>query len=149
MTIIPGDIYFDIQEKKWFKISTIEEGIINGEDAVIGGPIRVHSSVDNLRHLVVEDVITKERFETAYQLQSYLFKSGKADHFKFYDRTNHKHEIQEAVVLCHDVNQTSMVKDMDVIATAYGNYVANQKAIGEPAKKFSDWHFDVLSLIHI
>jgi len=142
-TVKPGDIYFDIQEKICIKISTIDEGIINGEDAIIGNPLRVHSNADNLRHLVVEDVITHERFETAYGLQAYLYKCGKSDNFKFYDRTNHKHEIQEAVVLCRENNQASLVKNMNVMATAYGNYVANQKAIGEPAKKFEDWHFDV------
>lgn len=142
-TVKPGDIYFDIQEKMCIKISTIEEGIINGEDAITRAPLRVHSNVENLRHLVVEDVITHERFETAYDLQSYLYRCGKTDNFKFYDRTNHKHEIQEAVILCHSINQTSLVKIMDVMATAYGNYVAGQKMKKEPAKKFSDWHFDV------
>jgi len=142
-TIKPNDIYFDIQEKITIIIHSLKEGIITGRDITTGNEIRVHSNVDNLKQLLVQDVINDDVFELNYEQQAYLYKCGLGSDFQFFDRKNEKYNIQEACVLAKNLNQVSMVRNIDLIATSYGMYVAGQKSINEPAKKFSDWHFDV------
>ena len=142
-TIKPGDIFFDSNAKVMFKVGKLEDGVITGVNPVNGGTIRIHAQSDDLHHLIVEDAITEERFEISYDQQAYLYKSGMGKDFKFFDRTNHMYNIQEAVILAKNLNQTIFVKEMNVIANEYGMYVAGQKAINEPAKTFEDWHFEV------
>jgi len=125
----PHDIYFDSNAKIMLKIIKIERGIITGSDPVFGGDIRIHTESDDLFHLLVEDELTGEKFEISYDQQAYLYKSGMGKDFKFFDRINHKYNIQEAVILAKNLNQTNFIKEVNVIANEYGMYVAGHQRL--------------------
>jgi len=128
-TIKSGDVYFDESEKLPIRVKEIKDGVILGENAITGNRLRVHSSPENLSTIMVRDLMTKELFNVEYDQYSYLFGCGTADTLRFFDRTDHKNEIQVAVVLCKMTKLMSTINYIDPIATAYGMYVAGQKEV--------------------
>ena len=140
-TLKPGDSAFDTSAKHFFTVISIKDDAIEGR-TIFGSPCRVHKE-SVIIVLEVKDMITGEHFKLNATQQEYIYKSGKGDSLQFYTRANHLLDEEEAVVLAKNVEMQSQINDVSVVVDSYANYVASQKANGEPADKFTDWFFNV------
>ena len=107
-------------------------------------PSKIIEDTDEFVRILVKDRMTGECFELHESQQEYIYKKDRNADFYFYTKTDHKEEKREvAFIFAKNVGMISVVKLANSLADAYGMYVAGQKSINEPAKKFEDWYFDV------
>ena len=92
---------------------------------------------------MIRDTVTKEEFTLNAEQQSYVYKSGRGENVQFFTRNNHVLMEEQAIVFAKNMEMQVVVNYIAPVADAYGKYVAGQKSIGEPAKSFGDWFFDV------
>lgn len=141
-TISPGDRLFDIDLKLPVVVDKIED-----EDILVRNRINKEKLTTNSRDLVkllVKDTVEDDAFfEIKLEHQAFIYKNENKDQFFFITHDDTVLNIAFAVVLCKEPITQSTMNFIAPIADAYGMYVASQKAIGEPAKKFSDWYFSI------
>lgn len=136
-----GDRCFDSIGKVPIVIDVVEKGDVYGKNMLTGNPLKVLPEC--LVDILVKDTIEESFFELSMDQQAFLFKNESKDMFKFYTVDNLSTNMNEAVVLCKEIEMMSMIIFMAPIADSYGLYVAGQKAISEPSKNFRDWYFNI------
>lgn len=143
--IKPTDVCFDTVTKRCVEIMKIDNAGLFSRDVITGAPQQPIKDVglpaERFVELVIEDEVTEEVFPLDPAQQGYIFKNEKRDRLLFF--TCLSGEKTFAVALSKDVNMQSVMNKMAPIADLYGEYVAGQKAIKEPAKRFNDWYFSV------
>ena len=140
-TIKPGDVYLDKGVKLMVTVGSVENGIVKGETS-IGQPCKTDAK--SLVILTIFDQKEEVSFDLDHSQQEYLYKNYREHDYNFFVKKDPLNNYKPyAVVFTKDVKMIDHINHMSPIADAYGMYVASQKAIGEPAKKFEDWYFDV------
>lgn len=141
----PGELCFDTLDKRCILIVKIDDNGILTEEASTrtARPAISHVGLpaDRFVALSIEDEVTDEVFPLDPLQQSYIFRSENRDRVLFFTCRAGGKEI--AVVLSKDVNMQHTMNKMAPVADAYGEYVAVQKSMKEPAKRFADWFHSV------
>lgn len=144
-TIKPGDVCFDTVDKKCIDIIKIDDtGILTQDTCTrVARPLikSVGLPADRFVGLFIEDEVTEEVFPLDPIQQAYVFKNESRDRLLFFTCLQGDKNI--AVALTKDVNMQCAMNKLAPVADMYGEYVAAQKAIKEPAKRFNDWYFSV------
>ena len=141
----PGDICFDTTDKKCVDIVKMDSTGVLTQDTCTRVARPLISSVDvpadRFVELFIEDEVTEEVFPLDPLQQSYVFKNESRDRLLFFTCLQGNKNI--AVALTKDVNMQHAMNKLSPVADLYGEYVASQKSIKEPAKHFDDWYFSV------
>lgn len=144
-TLKPGDICFDTVDKRCVDIVKIDSTGILTQETRTRFPRPLINDVglpaDRFVDLFIEDEITEEKFPLDPVQQAYIFKNESRDRLLFFTAVSGEKNF--AVVLSKDVSMQYAMNRMAPVADMYGQYVASQKAINEPAKSFNDWYFSV------
>ena len=136
-----GDKCFDTIEKIPMVVDQVDGKNIYGVNRITGSPLKVLS--EHVIEMLVQDTVEEKAFfELAVSQQAYMFKAEGNDMFRFITIEGNSN-TEEVVVLCKEIALKNTINFITPIADAYGLYVASQKSISEPAKKFSDWYFNI------
>ena len=135
---------FNKTVKKAMDIQKNDDGNLICLDANYrNNPSKIIDGTDEFVRLLVKDRMSGEFFELHESQHEYIYRKDRTAEFYFHTKDDHAEDRKVAFIFAKNIGMISIVRLASCLADAYGMYVASQKAINEPAKKFEDWYFDV------
>tara|TARA_R110000782_G_scaffold56886_2_gene118972 strand:+ start:377 stop:841 length:465 start_codon:yes stop_codon:yes gene_type:complete len=141
VTFKVGDKCFDTVSKQNVEIKKMDGRGIWMQDEY-GNPHK--GDAESLVDISVKDTVEETLFVLGNDQKAYMYRSESKENFRFLTYTDFSNNEEEtAVIIAKTIKLRSHVRFLSGIVDAYGMYVASQKAIKEPAKKFEDWFFNI------
>lgn len=135
----PTHQFFEVTIKKTITIFSCSSGVVDAITTVGSNPVKTFPV--SLRSIFIEDTKTGEKFLTINDQHKYLFEKGEGTEVNF------KTDIRtHALVFTKEQHILHSMRKTNTIATAYGNYVARQKAINKGAKDFLSWYSEEIAI---